>query len=64
MNGNCNDCDWYRENRCLRAEKGFSTMVDPICLAKVQIILLRDLCDMFYDYLENDAGGDPLPPVA
>jgi len=45
MNGNCYTCDFYdKENDyCRRAEKAFGSMVDPICLQKIQCILLRDI---------------------
>jgi len=54
MKGMCNKCDFYKEDRCLRAEKLFSTMTDEICLQKLQVLLLRDLCGMLNDYFSDD----------
>lgn len=53
MSGLCYQCDFYdKENDyCRRAEKAFGSMTDPICLAKIQVILLRDMCQMLGDYL-------------
>jgi hypothetical protein len=50
MNGLCHSCEFYREDRCMRAEKMFSTLSDPICLAKIQCMLLRDIAGMFEEY--------------
>jgi len=55
MNGNCYTCEFYNKDidLCKRAEKAFGSMIDPICLSKIQIILLRDLCQMMYEFLEE-----------
>ncbi len=54
--GLCYSCDFYdKENDfCRRAEKAFGSMTDPICLAKIQVILLRDMCQMLGDYLYDE----------
>jgi len=51
--GLCYQCDFYdKENDyCRRAEKAFATMVDPVCLTKIQCILLRNMCQILNDYL-------------
>jgi len=54
MNGECNKCDLYIGDRCLRAEKFFSSMTDPICLQKVNVLLIRDLNNLMMDYLFED----------
>ena len=51
MNGNCHSCEFYREDRCMRAEKMFSTLSDPICLQKIGCMLMRDLCGLMNEYL-------------
>ena len=52
-NGQCQKCEMYIGDRCLRAEKMFSSMTDPVCLQKVSVMLLRDMAmslqDMAYD---------------
>jgi hypothetical protein len=58
MNGICNSCDFYREDRCMRAEKMFSTLSDPICLQKIQCMLLRDMCGMLDEYLFDGEDED------
>lgn len=56
MSGLCYQCDFYdKENDyCRRAEKAFGSMVDPICLQKMTVILLRDLNMLMQDYLYED----------
>lgn len=58
MNGECYKCDFYHkeDDRCMRAEKAFGSMVDPICLEKMQVILLRTLSTMLADYIYEDEG--------
>ena len=54
MNGNCHTCEFYKDDQCKRVEKAFSTMIDPVCLQKVQCILLRDLVQVMNEYLYED----------
>lgn len=54
--GNCYQCDFYDKEKdyCRRAERAFGSMRSPICLAKIQVILLRDMCVMLDNYLYED----------
>ena len=54
--GLCYRCDFYDKDNdyCRRAEKAFGSMVSPICLAKMQVILLQDLVQLFEEYLYED----------
>ena len=49
--GNCLKCDFFKESRCMKAENILSQVTDPICLSKIQIMLLRDIAVMFEEYL-------------
>lgn len=53
MNGDCTKCDMYIDDRCLRAEKFFSSMIDPICIQKINTMLIRDLCGLLDEYLSE-----------
>ena len=58
-NGECFKCEFFKDDHCMRAERLFSTMVDPICLAKLQVMLLRDISMTLNDYVyDNDGEGD------
>ena len=41
----CVDCEWYWKNEgiCGKAQNALSTMSNSICLARVQIMLLRSI---------------------
>jgi len=56
MNGNCYECEFYNRNEdlCMRAGKAFGSMMNPVCLAKIQCILLRDLTQTINNYLFED----------
>lgn len=58
MRGECQKCDFYKDDRCLRAEKLFSTMTDEICLQKLQVMLLRDLCGLMNDFIYEDSDDE------
>ena len=53
MSGNCFECGFYKEGECKRAENSLETLVDPVCLQKLTVILLTDLCRMMNDLLEQ-----------
>jgi hypothetical protein len=44
---NCNVCEWLKDGECKKA-KNLSIVDDPICLQKIQIMLLRDVLDELY----------------
>ena len=52
--GNCYGCEFYKEDTCKRMEKSFATMVNPVCLQKITVILLRDLLFLVADYVEEE----------
>jgi hypothetical protein len=54
MSGDCNHCEMYIGDRCLKAEKMFSGMTDPICLQKMSIMLLRDMNENLMDFMYED----------
>jgi hypothetical protein len=54
MNGKCLGCDFYINNECKKAGNFLSQMDDPVCLAKLQVILLQDLVELMTDYMYGD----------
>jgi len=54
MNGECTKCEMYVGDKCLRAEKFFSSMNDPICLQKINVLLVRDLNNLISEYLSEE----------
>lgn len=50
----CCDCEFYRDDRCFKAEKMLSMVDDPVCLARIQIMLLRDLCNILVEDSRED----------
>ena len=50
----CLRCDFYRDNQCTKAGKYLSQITDEKCLAKLQVILLQDLVQLFEEYLYED----------
>ena len=56
--GECFKCEFFKDDHCMRAERLFSTMVDPICLAKLQVMLLRDISMTLNDYVYEEDEDD------
>ena len=56
--GECFKCEFFKDDHCIRAERLFSTMVDPICLAKLQVMLLRDISMTLNDYVYEEDEDD------
>jgi hypothetical protein len=54
MNGKCFECDFFKDDQCRRASHSFSTLVDPICLQKISVILLRDIANTLEDMAYED----------
>lgn len=54
MNGECWKCDFYRENECRKAGSMLSQMTDPLCLAKLQVILLQDIACMLEEHFYGE----------
>lgn len=58
LGGRCWECDFFIDNQCRKAGNILSQQADPICLAKLQVILLQDLCEMMSEYLFEDNDGE------
>ena len=54
MNGKCWECDFFRDNECRKAGSMLSQMNDPLCLAKLRVILLQDIASMLEEHLYDD----------
>ena len=54
LDGNCLKCDFFREKQCTKAGMYLSQVTDPLCLAKLQVILLQDLVGLMTEYLYED----------
>jgi len=54
LNGDCIHCDFFRDNQCKMAGSFLSQVKDPVCLAKLQVILLTDLVQMMEEYFYED----------
>lgn len=54
LGGRCWECDFFRENQCKKAGNFLSQIDDPICLQKINVILLTDLVDTVNDYVYGD----------
>mgnify|MGYP001596883031 CR=1 FL=1 len=53
----CQECDWYQNNQCKKAEKlEISSIDDPICLARIQIMFLRDIWIALQEQNEEGEG--------
>ncbi len=52
--GDCLRCDFYRDNECKKAGTMLSQVTDPICLAKLNVILLQDLTNMMEDFIYGE----------
>lgn len=51
----CVNCDWYKNNVCVKATAGeISQIDDPICLMRCQISLLRSIWEELA--IENNEG--------
>jgi hypothetical protein len=54
ISGNCLKCDFYRDNECKKAGTILSQITDPVCLAKLQVILLQDIASMLEEHLYGE----------
>jgi hypothetical protein len=54
VKGNCLTCDFFRDNECRKAGTMLSQITDPICLAKLNVILLQDIASMLEEHIYGD----------
>ncbi len=55
----CQDCPDYKNDICEKAQKSLSLMVDPVCLQKAQIMLLRSIWEeLVWKNDKEDEGDD------
>ena len=58
MKGDCLHCDFFRDNECKKAGTMLSQVTDPICLAKLNVILLQDIASMLEDHIYGEEDLD------
>jgi len=46
----CLECEFFKDNQCIKAQKlEISSIDNPVCLQRIQIMLLRDIFFLFHD---------------
>lgn len=52
--GKCFRCEFFHDNSCKRMENALSSMVDPICIQKCQLMMLDAIGNMIFNYISDE----------
>jgi hypothetical protein len=50
----CNECEFYRNNECVKGNTSLTSMEDITCLLRLIVIHLRDITLLLEDTDEDD----------